>query len=68
MTETKYTLETLQRGLNILSLYTREMPALTLTEITKATNLNKTTVYRILTALENTGDSSLRCAPFQNDI
>jgi IclR family pca regulon transcriptional regulator len=55
MTETKYTLETLLRGLNILSLYTRETPALTLTEITKATNLNKTTVYRILTTLENTG-------------
>jgi IclR family pca regulon transcriptional regulator len=55
MTEAKYTLETLLRGLNILSLYTRETPALTLTEITKATNLNKTTVYRILTTLENTG-------------
>ena len=39
MPETKYTLETLLRGLNILSLYTRETPALTLTEITKATNL-----------------------------
>jgi hypothetical protein len=38
MPETKYTLETLLRGLNILSLYTREMPALTLTEITKAAN------------------------------
>lgn len=55
MTESKYTLETLLRGLNILSLYTRETPALTLTEITNATNLNKTTVYRILTTLENTG-------------
>jgi len=55
MAEVKYTLETLLRGLNILSLYTRETPALTLTEITKATNLNKTTVYRILTTLENTG-------------
>jgi IclR family pca regulon transcriptional regulator len=31
------------------------MPALTLTEITKAANLNKTTVYRILTTLENSG-------------
>jgi IclR family pca regulon transcriptional regulator len=55
MPETKYTLETLLRGLNILSLYTRETPALTLTEITKATKLNKTTVYRILTTLENSG-------------
>ena len=55
MTETKYTLETLLRGLNILSLYTREMPALTLTEITRATKLNKTTVYRILSTLENAG-------------
>lgn len=35
MPETKSTLETLLRGLNILSLYTRETPALTLTEITK---------------------------------
>ncbi len=41
--------------MNILSHYTRETPALTLTEITKATNLNKTTVYRILTTLENSG-------------
>jgi IclR family pca regulon transcriptional regulator len=55
MPETKYTLETLLRGLNILSLYTQETPALTLTEITKATNINKTTVYRILTTLENSG-------------
>ena len=55
MPETKYTLETLLRGLNILSLYTRETPALTLTEITKAANLNKTTVFRILTTLENSG-------------
>lgn len=55
MTETKYTLETLMRGLNILSLYTRETPALTLTEITRATKLNKTTVYRILSTLENAG-------------
>ncbi len=55
MADKKYTLETLLRGLDILSLYTRETPALTLTEITKSTQLNKTTVYRILTTLENAG-------------
>lgn len=55
MAESKYTLETLLRGLDILSLYTRETPALTLTEITKSTQLNKTTVYRILSTLESAG-------------
>ena len=55
MTKRKYTLKTLLRGLDILPLYTRETPALTLTEITKATQLNKTTVYRILTTLESAG-------------
>jgi IclR family pca regulon transcriptional regulator len=55
MKKRKYTLETLLRGLDILSLYTRETPSLTLTEITKTTQLNKTTVYRILNTLESAG-------------
>lgn len=48
----------------MLSLFTRERPALTLTEIVKATGLNKTTVFRILTTLDGDGylerDSSTR--------
>lgn len=55
MSASKYTVETLRRGLNILSLFTRETPALTLTEITTAADLNKTTVFRILSTLENAG-------------
>lgn len=55
MPKEKYTLETLVRSLSILSLFTRETPALTLTEIATATNLNKTTVFRILATLEEAG-------------
>lgn len=55
MADPQYTLESLLRGLNILSLFTRETPALTLTEITIASGLNKTTVFRILSTLENAG-------------
>lgn len=51
----EYILETLLRGLNILSLFTRETPALTQTEIAATAKLNKTTVFRILTTLEEAG-------------
>jgi IclR family pca regulon transcriptional regulator len=55
MVDSQYTLESLLRGLNILSLFTRETPALTLAEITTASGLNKTTVFRILSTLQYAG-------------
>ncbi|MEJ2262150.1 MAG: IclR family transcriptional regulator [Anaerolineales bacterium] len=43
------------RGLSILSLFSYETPALTLTEIVEATGINKTTVFRIVATLEKAG-------------
>jgi IclR family pca regulon transcriptional regulator len=48
----KYTIEALQRGLSILALFSREKPTLSLTEIIALTGLNKTTVFRLATTLE----------------
>ncbi len=53
--ESPYLIESLHRGLQVLSLFTRERPALTLTEIVRVTGLNKTTVFRILTTLNGDG-------------
>ena len=55
MPETQYTIETLLRGLNILSLFSRETPAWSLTEIVAATGMNKTTAFRMITTLEMAG-------------
>jgi IclR family pca regulon transcriptional regulator len=41
--------------LSILSLFSYDKPALTLTEIVEATGINKTTVFRIVATLENAG-------------
>ena len=48
----KYEVSTLKKGLQILDLLQEEQ-FLTLTEITKALDLNKTTVFRLLSTLEN---------------
>jgi IclR family pca regulon transcriptional regulator len=55
MTANQYTVETLLRGLDILILFTRETPSLTLTEITHRTGLNKATVFRFVATLEQAG-------------
>lgn len=55
MTANQYTIETLLRGLDILILFTRETPSLTLTEITNKTGLNKATVFRFVSTLEQAG-------------
>lgn len=52
MAGNQYTIETLLRGLDILNLFTRETPSLTLTEITNLTGLNKATVFRFVSTLE----------------
>ena len=48
----KYEVSTLKKGLQIVDLLQEER-YLTLTEITKALDLNKTTVFRMLSTLEN---------------
>ncbi|MFU8771037.1 MAG: IclR family transcriptional regulator [Anaerolineales bacterium] len=55
MPDNQYTLETLSRGLTILSLFTRETPTLNLTEIVSLTGINKTTTFRIVSTLETGG-------------
>lgn len=51
----KYSIEVLLRGLNILTLFTRETPTRSLTELTTTTGLNKTSVFRLATTLEEAG-------------
>ena len=48
----KYEVSTLKKGLQILDLL-QEKQFLTLTEIAKALDINKTTVFRLLSTLEN---------------
>lgn len=55
MPPSSYTIESLQRGLQVLSLFTRETPSLSLTEIKEAADLNKTTAFRIISTLEAAG-------------
>ncbi len=51
----RYTIETLARGLNILELFTSRTPSLSLAEITASLSLNKSTAFRILATLESSG-------------
>ncbi len=51
--KTKYNIEALSRGLDILSLFTAENPALSFTQIVETVKLNKSTVFRILATLES---------------
>lgn len=53
--ETRYTIEALQRGLQVLSLFSRDSQELSLTEIVEATGLNKSTAYRIVSTLDTSG-------------
>ncbi len=53
--ESSYVIESLQRGLHVLSLFNRERSALTLTEIVEATGLNKSTAFRIVNTLDSSG-------------
>jgi len=47
--------ESLARGLSVLSSFSEERPTLSLTDITHILNLNKTTAYRLLSTLESLG-------------
>jgi PcaR/PcaU/PobR family beta-ketoadipate pathway transcriptional regulator len=55
MAQGSYLIEALGRGLDVLSLFSRERPTLSLTQITDAARLNKTTAFRILSTLEAAG-------------
>ncbi len=55
MTRPSYTIESLQRGLRVLALFSRESPELSLSQIKNAVELNKSTAYRILYTLEEAG-------------
>jgi len=51
----RYRIEALACGLQILTLFTPEKPALTLAEIVAITNLNKSRAFRVLSTLEMLG-------------
>ena len=51
----RYHIESLGRGLQILEAFTKETPQLTLTEISQAVGLDKSTVFRFAYTLEQLG-------------
>lgn len=53
--ETTYHIESLARGLAVLSAFSEEKPALSLTNISQRLQLNKTTTYRLLCTLVSLG-------------
>lgn len=55
MADDQYTISTLLRGLNILSLFSKKRPTLSLTEISAAARMNKTTAFRMVSTLEKAG-------------
>lgn len=50
-----YYIESLARGLSVLSSFSEERPALSLTDISQRLKLNKTTTFRLLSTLETLG-------------
>src|SRR5574341_1031480 len=55
MPASRYSIKALIRGLEILELFTFDKPSLNLTEIVAATQLNKSTAFRVLSTLEMLG-------------
>jgi len=53
--ESRYNIEALARGLDILELFTHDNPSLSLTEMVAVLNLSKSTIFRILSTLETSG-------------
>lgn len=51
----RYAIETLERGLSVLSLFRRDASELSLTEISRSADLNMTTSLRIASTLEEAG-------------
>ena len=52
---TRYSIETLERGLSVLSLFSNDNSELTLTEISRSADINMTTSLRIASTLEGAG-------------
>jgi IclR family pca regulon transcriptional regulator len=55
MPVSRYKIDAVARGLEILSLFTTERPSMNLTEIVTASQINKSTAFRILSTLELLG-------------
>lgn len=53
--QSPYTIEALLRGLQVLSLFSRETATLSLTEITEAASFSKATAFRIVSTLQTAG-------------
>lgn len=53
--KSRYNIEALVRGLEILSLFSAERPSLSLSQIVELLQLNKSTAYRVLSTLECVG-------------
>ena len=51
----RYSIETLERGLSVLSLFSNDTAELTLTEISRSADINMTTSLRIASTLEGAG-------------
>ena len=51
----RYSIETLERGLSVLSLFSNDTSELTLTEISRSADINMTTSLRIASTLEGAG-------------
>lgn len=54
-TESRYYIEALARGLEILSLFSRESPQLSMSDVAQKSGLSKATTFRILATLEGVG-------------
>jgi IclR family pca regulon transcriptional regulator len=54
-TESRYSIEALARGLNVLALFSSESPSLSLTDIVDTLRLGKSTAFRVLSTLEALG-------------
>ena len=50
--KSRYNIEALARGLEILALFSAQSPALSLTQIVERLQINKSTAYRVLSTLE----------------
>ena len=51
----RYTIEALSRGLEVLSLFRAENPSLSLTHIVTALKSGKSAIFRVLSTLESMG-------------
>jgi IclR family pca regulon transcriptional regulator len=65
MADSRYNIEALARGLEVLALFGFERPSLSLTEIVASTQLSKSTAFRMVSTLEALGylerDPETRC-------